>query len=295
MFFNENLPDGITHRMSVPIDPHFSTHDKDYLKKVNGPNGAKNLIEAIWGDNIHWLSDSIFLSRNRAPHGLWGLILWDIAWKNFLELSTKQQIIFIKYLGEIEKKLRDFYWSAYYILLWMCLSQKPGPGKRQSIGFTHAHFSLIPKKQPPVDENGIIIDALPERKELIWWTYSVNTTLLSQLKWFWQAQLYDSSMLVTSEQANPHIEIPHYVLNNLNKTDILSILRAQDKEKVRVWSTMSVILTEKMKTRIMISIGTQGYLHVDGIELIRERVSEKRSQKFNTFGESCFTYIKGEL
>lgn len=53
-----------------------------------------------------------------------------------------------------------------------------------------------------------------------------------------------------------------------------------------------MMLNDEMRTRIAVSLGTPGYLHIDGIELSREATDTERWSEFETFSKNCFQRIK---
>lgn len=297
MMLSEELPDRIGYIVSVPLDKTFTTHDWAYLEKINAPGGRDVLINALGRDNKHWLTEDVLLSRNKAPHGLGGLLLWHFGWKNFLELNTAQQIIFCGYLIKIELELRKTYWDMYQILLWMCLSKNAGVGKRQSIAFTHAHFSLIPKGKPPLLDHGVKFEILPEWKKITGHVPVISRKLKWKMNQFGAIKSYhgDSTVLMISRESAPEVQIPHDILHHLGNEDKETVLAAKNEWGVEVGSTISLLLTQSMRTRIAVSLGTPGYLHFDGIELLREFVNDERWAKFDQFWKICFESVRDRL
>ena len=290
--FWEKLPEEIQYEMSVPVDPNTNTHDPDYLKKVNSSGGWEYLINAIDEKYRFWLEDWILLSRNKSPHGLGGLLIWDFSKENVFELETKRQERFYYYIRKIEWYLRKKYGFQYHILVGMCLSGSPGVGKRQSIAYTHAHVSLIPKNiwQEYLEDNGVIINPLKIKKPLSWDKYMVKWKIERILSSFGQIQEFPTGILIHSKEESNDLELP--IIGYSSDKNKKRVLWARNEQWIEVWSTISALVIWETRTRLAISLWTPWYLHFDGIELKRELVDEKRFFDFNQFWELCFQEIR---
>lgn len=297
MILSSDLPEWIRYRSRVPADTSFSTHDNTYLERVNQEGGKNILLDAIGEESRCWLDNNILLSRNKAPHGLGGLLLWYFGKKNFLDMNFSERKIFCGYLLKIERELRQIYGQMYYILIGMCLSKSPGIGKRQSVAFAHAHFSLIPRKDPPHEESGVKFEILQEKKRIQWTKIKIKKRLRDELDDFWKITLHheQSSILVVSNKTGDQLQIPDWVIWKLGTAEKNAILQAKNQDQQEVWSTLSMMLNDEMRTRIGVSLGTPGYLHVDGIELSREPADRERWSQFETFSKNCFEKIQQTL
>lgn len=295
--FGQKLTGEISYEMSVPSKPNFNTHGGDYLARINTVGWEKFLLEAMDEKEKFWITEEVLLSRNKSPHRLWGLLLWDCSSNNIFALDKEKQVRFFRIIKKIEKILRDKYGKNYYILVWMCLSEEPGLWKRQSINYTHAHISLIPKAMPTskweeTEDNGVKIKKPYKTKTLKWAQFKIRNKTLRIMEAFGQVTEFETGIVWESKNHNHDIQFPESL--QIDNSDIQAILKANSTEWVEVGSTISVIVNN-LKTRIAISLWTPGYLHFDWIELQRENVENWRWTRFDNFGKKIFQEVCIEM